>query len=337
MNQIKELSARLDGLERRVDLSSGVGRFGVFKVESLIGKFTSENVEHMLGRINQESAGDIAVQVVLNVEGESDSEIDIEIVAGDIIFYRGSRSVNSGTNEIFLVNTFSLARGEEVDIKLFVSSASGTNYVKDATVFVWSSTATVSSDSKLSISADKCEDDFVVCYLIDGKVYVCSKHGLLEKIVFDDFSYYADARAVDCAILKSSEGCAPYIFRLTSDGCVYYSSGANVQNERVCVSGGVQNFSVSALGDRSGVLVTYIKNDFPFYKTIEGENLSLENEFPAKKSKKYSAICALKTGGSGNAVVVTTDTNSNFIFELAPDLNFGHGDKIYCTANISYL
>lgn len=337
MNQIKELSARLETLERKSLLKSGGGNLKAFKTQSVIGKFTSEEFSHKLGSISICDSGEVLVQVTLNITSEVDGEVALLLSAGDMILYSGRRKVSAGENEIYIMNTFSGATGSEAEITITINSEELSHYVKGASLYLLSSGVLVSGSEKLSISADKAENSIIVCYLIDGKIYALNKQENLTEIDFDEFSYYADAKVVDCVICTNDAVETPCIFRLTSDGNIYYSFGQNVQDERICVpAGGVTNFTVATFENRQGILVCYIKDGFPYYKTIQGGNISLESEFPANKSKKYTSVCALKSSSSGTTVIATTTKNANFLFELAPDLNYGSGDKLYCSAVITY-
>ena len=339
MNAVKELSSKVQELERKFGLLGNRNNgLSVNQTSSIFGCFVEEKMTKSLGRFSVSSSGQVVLQVLVLLKATEQNSVNIKLRGGGMLIYDSDRSVSVGDNEIFLMSTLSLAGGEEIEVTLEISPSDvKTNYLTTATLYTWSHTLQVESQSKSNISADIVEGKFCVSLFAGGKIYNYNSEALPEYLDFSNFTYYGNGILSDCVIFDSGDRLGYCWFRLSEENILYYSLSGNIQNESV-IEEGVTNFSCSAFGSRTGILVCYIKDGLPYYKTIENGSVSSAISFEVNKSKKYTTISALKSGGGTSYVIVCNDSDSNYLFETLPEYNYGSSssDKISVRVSISY-
>ncbi|MBP3630231.1 MAG: hypothetical protein J6J23_01945 [Clostridia bacterium] len=336
MNIVKELSAKVSELERKIGTNSNSAFLQVFENKSLIGKFVQGTVSHSLGTITAEVGGQTVLQGLVKINADVVNSVNIKLFAGNMLLYDSDRVLSVGDNEIFLMASLMLVEGESVEVVLEVSPSEVlSNYLSTATLYLWSNSFSAKTNDKSVINADLSDGLMCVSLMVDKKIYNFSAEDV-SSLDFSKFFYYADGLLSDCVILGTESPTCCW-FRLASDNTLYMSKSGNVQDERV-VAKGVSVFSVSAFGERSGILVCFIRDNLPYYMTIEGESLSSEMAFEVNKGKKYKSICALKSNSHFIYVVISTDSGTNLLFDVAPELGLGSrvGDCIQIETKMVY-
>jgi hypothetical protein len=336
MNIVKELSAKVDELDRRIKQNGTNSMLGVSQNNFLMGEFIQGSREYSLGNITATTSGQSVLQVLVKLRASEQSSVNLKLRAGGMTLYDGDRALNIGDNEIFIMASLILAEGESVDVVLEICPiAELTNYISSATCYIWSNSLSAMTVDKTIINADGDENSLCVTIVVDRKIYNYHINNA-KSLNFQDFTYYADGILSDCVLLNDVNGEVQSVwFRLAGDNTLYMSKTGSVQDEEV-IESGVSHFSVSAINSRSGILVCFIKNDMPYYLTIEDGKLSNSVAFNVSMAKKYKSVCALKSQSSYVYVVISSENGANLLFDVAPEIKLGSkstGDciKLYTT------
>ncbi len=340
MNIVKELSAKVDELDRRIKHSGNSSALGVIQNNFLMGEFIQGTRQYSLGNITATNSGQAVLQVLVKVRASEQSSVNLKLRAGGMFLYDSDRALNIGDNEIFIMASLILAEGESVDVVLEVCPiAELTNYISSATSYIWSNSLSAKSSETTIINADGDESSLCVTLVVDRKIY--NNHiNNAKSLYFKDFTYYADGILSDCVLLNDSNGERRGVwFRLAGDNTLYMSKTGNVQDEMM-IESEVSNFSVSAVDNRNGILVCFIKNNLPYYLTIENEKISNSVAFDVPMTKEYKNICALKNQSAYVYVVISSESGANLLFDVAPEIKLGSkgtGDCIILYSSMKFL
>ena len=339
MNHLKELANKVQELESKLSKSSTASTFGAREFKNIINEFV-DSKRFNIGTVSSASSGKAVIQLLIHINAEEVNSINIKVRAGGLLLSDIDRTLQVGDNEIFVMSSLMLASGEMLNVALDVTAdAVKTNFLSSADMYVWSNNVYGKVGEESKINADISDDKFLLTMVFDEKIYYLeSSNGMPDSIDFTSLNYYGEGKMADCVACFDSGNFVTQWFRLGNDNVLYVSKTANIQNEEVVV-GGVEKMSVSAFGDRRGVIVCYIKEDgLPYYKTIENGVLSSELKFPAKTNKNYVDICALKSDSGFTYVTVTTSDDTNYLFEVAPEISLGGvaNAKVNLTLLVSY-
>ena len=338
MNIVKELQAKVAELESKLVGSASESSFGVRQFQSVVGEFVEGSVRHKLGEVTATASGQVVLQTLLFLRATEQNSVNVKLRAGGLLLYDSDRTLSVGDNEVFLMSSLMLAEGEHIEVWLeVIAKEVYTNYLSSASLYLWSNSVSVEANEKTLINAD-CADGLVgVVLTVDRKLYTYESESLPSELDFSDFTYYADGDNADVTIANHSGKLTAFWFRLAEDGVVYCSTTSSVQNEWA-VASGVSAFSVSAYGDRSGVLVCYIREGLPYFKTIENGVVSSELAFEVSDKYEFKNICTLKSNSTYVYVVATAENGSNTLFEVAPELNFGglSTDLVHVRVSVKY-
>jgi len=297
MNVISTTANKVLELEKRLDNQLTDKSIRVSEVNKTIESSISGETLYNVLTFDAENDLSVVVQGELDVNVESETELEITLILDGFEVYSKSLMLAGGDHSVSIMKALNLASSTTQELVMRIRFM-GTNelYVKGYSFFVWGYGESLElgvSSTEPKLSATEKMGRYAICFSLDGNTYVYYGTGFPENLTFANLAYLGPFSYVEPIYEDSEESESVAEDDTVTDGETTTEDGENT---------GTGDETVTDVVVPS-LLMFAITQDGTLYQ-FSGEQTNLVPENGTKIDEDVVSVSATKVKVSDEIVVV---------------------------------
>ena len=242
----------------------------------------------------------------LVVSAESSGEIIVELLLDGVVVESISRLLSIGESALLLMKTYSPKASAEVDIDIRIKCATQNFAVNVLSNFlaVWGAVADLNAAAPSTIRSLVVGNQVIVSFADKSTIYYATTNLQTQSITRSQFSQLGSGISHCFALDKSNN---LFLFRVDHNKNLYFCNFGENQSETLVDSDiSVVYAACCPQTMREDILICYIKNGKPKYRTYQNQSIGGECNFDCPAGE-YVDVYIAKANDLDRMYVVCTD------------------------------
>ena len=331
MNIVNTTANKVLELEKRLDNQLTDKSIRVSEVAKTIENSVFEETSYSVLTFNAESDLSVVVQGELDLNIESEAELEITLILDGFDIYSKSLMLSGGDHSVSIMKAMNIASGTTQELVMRVRFVGVSElYVKGFSFFVWGYGESLElgvSSSEPKLSATEKDGRYCVCFSLDGRAFVYYGSQFPERLNFGDFTYlgdflyvepiYEDAQNLDA--VEGGEAVSPnlLLFAVTVDGDLVQflgESGRVDMADGITIDGDVISVTATKVKESDEIVVVYAKNsgEINYFSLIDGARSEIMNL--ATYEEKVGEVSLVHNCETTTFLVVGLESGRSYLY-----------------------
>ncbi len=267
------------------------------------------------------SSGSLCMQSKIRVESTSEEIVTVKVLAGDEEIGSFDQKLLVGGNDIIVYKTYTGQPLSSIDIKIVLvgDSENSKNIVSVNTIFL--GILSSAGSSEIELRAIMVNDEILVSYIVGNKLFVATEN-LSDGVDALEFNLKVEAISHSIINRKINDTQKLQILYVNNENELKICD-FNAENS-ICLDNNVTKVFAKIAPESSDddIIVCYIKDGQPMYKTISGETVGEARRLPFP-SGEYIDIRIVESNDDYVYVVATNASGANFIIKSVMEVSTG--------------
>ncbi|MBQ8468683.1 MAG: hypothetical protein IJ542_02885 [Clostridia bacterium] len=284
---------------------------------------------------NIDAKGNLYFQNKMTIDALQSSAVMVEILLDGAVILSETHNLLSGEHSIISMKVRSVLNKKNISVKVRIKviSSNTSVTVKSNVIAIWGSVKIKANSSGRTMRALTQNNSLILSYVEDNNIYYSTLNLTEQLVPKSQFSVLSTG--ISHCFSYDKQGNL-HFFRVDTDGNLMHSVANNFAQESF-VESGVSCVYASKCPDsmNENILICYIKNSKPFYRTITGSTLGGEASL-TNLNQKFSDVSIVDAENSSRMYVVcTTEFGDNYIFFSEEDsLISGFAERLNLSAQM---
>lgn len=262
-------------------------------------------------------SSNICLQSKVRIEAKTEEVISVSVIVDDNQIGGFDQKLKVGENDIIIYKTYTGEENTEVDLKIVITGSATNEKIIQSVNTVFFGVASGNTNEEIEMRAVQTSTGVVVSYIVGNKLFVGrSENGEIE------FNMHAEALSHSIIKRESDLEEKLQIFFVNNENKLYFCD-FDMKNA-IFIDDNVSRVFAKTMpvGGDDEVVVCYIKNGKPMYKTLTGSVFTIAREMPFP-SGKYIDIRLVDSSDNFVYAIATNVANANFVIKSVLEISTG--------------
>lgn len=298
---------------------------------------TTVNDSYVLPVGTVKMLGKMYIQNNITFSSDSEGTVDIELLLNGIVIEKITRQLSTGECSVLMMKTYNSSTLSSVNLSIRVKSLTEefSTIIISNFMAVWGAVKDAQPNNISTIRKLEDGENIIISFVEDEKIYYAIVSKAEQSISRSQFSYLTSG--ISHCFAKDKHGNV-FLFRVDLNKNLYYCKMSNMLSETLIASNVDSVYASICPEDvTEEMLICYIQNNKPKYRTYSNLTLGSECSFDAPKQYYVDIYIADSINASRMYVVASTSSGNNYIFVSQEDgllSGFSESVNISCELQI---